>query len=410
MDSIFDYKISVQKNLILFVLCLSYSSFSFSQIEWKERAYFPGGGRSFATSFVIDGIAYICGGDGIESDIFWKYDPIYDRWDQVGKIPFNPYYTNSFVVNSKAYVINLHTEGGTNIWEYDPANNTWILKSEFPGERRSSAIAFSYENYGYYGLGSRNGKRKDLWRYDPKEDIWQRTQDFPVERSSPVVFKINNVPYVGLGDGYSPIGKEGLIDVYKFGAGESWLKIANFPGLPRQMAVGFSIGHKGYITTGLDLIDYNYLNDFWEYDSFTDTWKQLDDFPAEKRQAAVSFNIENRGFICTGYQSGILSINLYNDLWEYSSFNDIITDLSYSQKNRIEIFPNPFIRLVNIKNWKGTLEQLKVWTSDGKLIINEPNINKNSTQLDLSSYKSSIFLLEIDTETNKYRKILMRGQ
>ena len=46
---------------------------------------------------------------------------------------------------------------------------------------------------------------------------------------------------------------------------------------PRYGAVGFSIGSKGFIGTGVDFFG-NYYNDFWEYNPATNTWTQKANF------------------------------------------------------------------------------------------------------------------------------------
>lgn len=89
-----------------------------------------------------------------------------------------------------------------------------------------------------------------------------------------------------------------------------WMELSEFKGDIREDAVGFSIGNKGYITTGWNG---NYLNDVWEYDINNDSWQQKSDFPGEPRRWAISFSLNNKGYIGTGYSNnGVL-----NDIWEY---------------------------------------------------------------------------------------------
>ena len=77
----------------------------------------------------------------------------------------------------------------------------------------------------------------------------------------------------------------------------AWTQKADFGGGPREQAVGFSIGGKGYIGTG-----YNgpYRQDFWEYDPATNTWTQKADFGGTARYGAVGFSIGSKGYIGTG--------------------------------------------------------------------------------------------------------------
>lgn len=80
-------------------------------------------------------------------------------------------------------------------------------------------------------------------------------------------------------------------------------------------AVGFSIGTKGYIGTGLIYVDGKYIpkKDFWEYDPMTDSWTQKADLGGTARYFATGFSIGNLGYLGTGVGNGWLK-----DFWEYN--------------------------------------------------------------------------------------------
>ena len=95
------------------------------------------------------------------------------------------------------------------------------------------------------------------------------------------------------------------------GSGNNWIAKANFGGVTRRYAVGFSIGTKGYIGTGTDGTS---RDDFWEYDPTTNVWTQKANFAGGVRSNAVGFSIGTKGYVGTGYgASGIT-----NDFWEYN--------------------------------------------------------------------------------------------
>ena len=60
-----------------------------------------------------------------------------------------------------------------------------------------------------------------------------------------------------------------------FAAPDTWTQKADFGGTGRRYAVGFSIGSKGYIGTG---VASSLTKDFWEYDQAANTWTQKADF------------------------------------------------------------------------------------------------------------------------------------
>ncbi|HUM47640.1 MAG TPA: T9SS type A sorting domain-containing protein [Chitinophagales bacterium] len=97
---------------------------------------------------------------------------------------------------------------------------------------------------------------------------------------------------------------------------DTWTKKADFGGIARSEAIGFSINGKGYLGTG-----YNGSSkkDFWEYDPLSNNWKQLPDF-GTLRDEAVAFSIGNKGYVGTGWTSG-----LKKDFWEYDPVSEIWT-------------------------------------------------------------------------------------
>src|SRR5882724_5283840 len=82
-------------------------------------------------------------------------------------------------------------------------------------------------------------------------------------------------------------------------AQNTWTQKANFGGTARIEAVGFSIGTKGYIGTGV--VSGVGQQDFWEYDPATDVWTQKANFGGSGRSYAVGFSIGSKGYLGTGY-------------------------------------------------------------------------------------------------------------
>jgi len=97
----------------------------------------------------------------------------------------------------------------------------------------------------------------------------------------------------------------------------AWTQKADFGGVIRFGAVGFSIGSKGYLGTGGQWT-WAYYKDFWEYDPDNDTWTQKADFGGTARENAVGFSINSKGYIGTGYDS-----TYRKDFWEYDPVSNI---------------------------------------------------------------------------------------
>jgi N-acetylneuraminic acid mutarotase len=103
------------------------------------------------------------------------------------------------------------------------------------------------------------------------------------------------------------------------GTADSWYKMADFPGPQRVMATAFSIGAKGYLTTGNT---FNYLNDLWEYDPATNSWTQKANLPGNSRISAFSFSISRKGYVGAGQGTSPVALN---DFWEYDQATNLWT-------------------------------------------------------------------------------------
>jgi len=98
-------------------------------------------------------------------------------------------------------------------------------------------------------------------------------------------------------------------------AQDTWIQKADFGGVAREGATGFSIGSKGYIGLGAEYpISYK---DFWEYDPDANTWTQKADFGGHGRLYAVGFTIAGKGYVGTGQSGSFPNYTYYKDFWEY---------------------------------------------------------------------------------------------
>ena len=207
------------------------------------------------------------------------------------------------------------------------SQGAWTKKKDFTGPPKYLNVGFSIGSKGYIGTGrddaSGTNFSNNFWEWDPLTDVWTQKANFPgLGRAQALGFSIVNKGYIGLGFGNGGIlGGVGIYypDFWEWDqANNNWTKRADFPGLGREGVVGFSIGTKGYFGTGL----YGSLfNDFWEWDQGSDTWIRKADFPGEKRVHAVGFSIGTKGYIGTG-GDGNFNIE-YNDFWEWDQLSDL---------------------------------------------------------------------------------------
>jgi hypothetical protein len=197
-------------------------------------------------------------------------------------------------------------------------SGNWVTRNSFDGANRSEAVSFTIGNYAYLAGGWDGINRyNDMWQFDPTDSgIWTQMASMPAlnreggttKRSSAVGFSVNGFGY--LGTGYD--GRNFMNDFWQFDpVADSFVQKADFAGSPRFEAVGFGIENYGYLTTGYDGL--NPLKDFWRYDPSADVWIPKPSMGGEKRYSAVAFVRLNKAYVVTGLSYG----SPVNDFWRY---------------------------------------------------------------------------------------------
>lgn len=252
---------------------------------WKQKADFPTvKGRMKAVGFSIGKYGYM--GSGTEDGVtpladFYKYDPVANSWSPIaplgdGTTNYPRFDAVAFSFDNSAFVLT-----GTDaqnffgdVWQYDPVADQWSQRPNMPGTKRSQAVTWVHNGVGYLVTGYAPGGQwvigtacYDFWKFDPTQPGnagWRRLRD---------IYNTNSATY---DDAYTNI--------------------------IRYRAAGFVIngqttGDKAYITTGSNGTASVYT---WEYDFNTDLWTEKTPYEGAAREGAVGFTIGNRGFIATG--------------------------------------------------------------------------------------------------------------
>jgi N-acetylneuraminic acid mutarotase len=151
------------------------------------------------------------------------------------------------------------------------------------GIERQGAAGFSIGNKGYIGTGIHyigTGNYtflNDFWQYDPITDIWtQEANTGGLGRAYATGFSIGTMGYFGTGNNSTENGGQ-LKDFLEYNPEtNAWNQEATFTQIPRDFCIGFSIGTKGYLGTGV-VGTSTCVQDFWEYDQTANTWTQKTD-------------------------------------------------------------------------------------------------------------------------------------
>ena len=295
--------------------------------NWVKRSAFDGDGRAGAACFVINDTAFICTGYNgtIRFNDFWAFNVTNESWSQRATMPAAAIKRNSaaaFAIGTKGYIVggacdaNMGVNGKLqDTWEFDALTNMWTAtaKASLPDPNatvgsgaRYGAVGFTLNGKGYVCSGYTGTHTKDIYEYNQGSDSWMQKTSMPStdKRTGATVLVYDNKAYIvsGSSNGSS------VAEMYMFD-GTNWTKkrdIANtssetyddaYSSILRSDAVGFVIGTKGYITTG---INNSYNNTTWEYDFATDLWSKKTSFERAERSNAVSFTVKGRGFVALG--------------------------------------------------------------------------------------------------------------
>ena len=195
----------------------------------------------------------------------------------------------------------------------------WVRRGQFDGPARTAAVSFVINDVAYVGTGynkdllDENGKvlkgyLKDFWQFNmPAAEngnyYWTQVAALPGDyRAQAVGFNIGNKGYVGTG-----INQDGvyLKDFYEFD-GAAWTTRTPCPLSARIDAVGFGINGKGYITTGYDG---SYQKDIARFDPSNNTWTTagIPTLGGDKRRGAIALVYNNVAYVVTGASSAVAS-------------------------------------------------------------------------------------------------------
>lgn len=398
---------------IIFTALFNLTLFSLirSQGTWINKANFPGGQRSAVVGFSIGSKAYIgLGNDvpGIYTD-FWEWDKISDVWTQKSDFPAGPRSNVvCFTIGNKGY-IGLGTDS-TNfscqqLWEWDQTSDNWTQKANFPGPARSKAVGFAIGNMGYIGMGRVGGiLLKDFWEWDQTSDTWTQKANFAGRgRYGASGFSIGAKGFIALGadsidywSGYDIYTK----DFWEWNqTNDTWTKKADFGGVERYNAAGFSIGTKVYIGTGYHG-GCDAIQDFWEWDTATNIWTEKATYPGIGFAGLVGFSSGNKGYLGTGANCA----SNQQDFWEFDP--DVTVEIGkVSYSNSLYIYPNPTNGKFTIETTTKEKEIIEIFDLNGKLVFSQTLTEK--TNIDATGLNEGIYNLTIKSNISVSNKKLI---
>jgi hypothetical protein len=206
--------------------------------------------------------------------------------------------------------------------------NIWVRKSDYPGQRADfgpdHAHSFSLGGKGYYLTFD------GLWEFDPGADTWTKQSSVPAGVNAfGFCFTLGSKAYIGLGASAPGDDISGNKAVWEYdAASDTWTKKQDFPGSPRVVPFGFSIGNAGYIGGGDTLnagTEDNIVFDVWKYNPATDSWTRQSDFPGSRGVGLSAVSVNNSGYLVElGSNDPTAPIAEHKNIhaWKYDPAND----------------------------------------------------------------------------------------
>ena len=403
----------MKKIIFTLIFNASLSSLIHAQGNWTQKASFPGARRSNALGFSIGSKAYIgLGNDGtLAYTDFWEWDQSTNIWTQKANFPGAVRSCAvSFSIGNKGYFgtgMDSTTLFYKDFWEWNQASNTWTQKADLPAAARGSAVGFSIGNKGYEGTGISAGniRLKDFWEWDQTTNVWVQKADCGGRvREEATGFSIGGKGYIGLGIDSTDYWSGNALPAKDFWEWNQitdiWSQKADFGGVARREAAGFSIGSKGYIGTGAGAGSYNNTPDFWEWDTVTNVWTEKATYTGLGYAGVVGFSVGNKGYLGLGANFA----SSQQDFWEF----DPDVALEMDKVNYfciINVYPNPTNGKFIIETTAKENQAIQVYDLNGRLAFSK--IITHKTNIDATILNEGIYNLVIKSSEGIINKKLV---
>jgi len=404
-------------SLISFFAAGSFLFVLHAQNTWIDKAPYGGGVRDEASGFAIGTKGYIFSGNdtGTYYMDMWSWNSVTNVWDTAAAFPGGKRLgTESVSLNGYGYAIcgehpslcflstHAHTGGGVcagtfynDIFRYDPVSDTWANDTAFPGAARDFGVAVADPDDStiYYGTGNANDSAffSDWWAFYAPTHTWAQMANFPGgPRAFAVGFFSNGKIYVGTGDnGDSASG--GSNDFWQYTpSSNTWLRIADIPGIPLRNASAFSIGNFGYVCLGYNNAATTSAG--WRYNAVSNNWRPIANYGGGIMYDGVAFTIDSNGYVGTGYNDSTCS-----QFWEYTFDSSAALGISPAviKTTGLNLYPNPAKNIVNISssglnNLPGKLTLMDILGNT----VGAYSIN-TTTSIDVSKLNDGVYLYQL---------------
>jgi len=385
---------------IVFLYLCQFSLAVQSQEVWTQKTDFPGCPRLNPVNFALNGSAYIGGGftpfiGPVLSD-FWQYDPMLDTWTPLSNLPFS--FGVSLNINDTIYIITSFESSGIytyEFWKYNLQQDMWTFIVSFTNLGTENVLGgFTLNQKGYIILDDLFPR---LFEFEPLQNIFIEKTNLGITGfiDSFTTFAIQNSAFF-----FSGTTNQGFTnDLWEWNSlSNQWTQRTSLPALIRHNSSSISFDNNGFIMGGLHgNYPYTSLNDFWLYNSLSDTWTQLDDFGGLGRGYSICFILNNLAYFGLGANTACG----FTDFWSY----DLISEANSSFTNAIsKVFPNPADDKIFFQFFEPhhNCNSIKIYNSIGILMFSDILTGTNLYSLNINSLPSGFYTYTIYYDNHLY--------
>ncbi|MCB0477344.1 MAG: T9SS type A sorting domain-containing protein [Crocinitomicaceae bacterium] len=247
--------------------------YAFNHISesWFPIASLPiGQERQYACGFSINGKGYAFGGirGGQFLNDLWEYDPIVDQWTPKDTLPgIGRSGASCFILNGIAYILGGKTNNQNaikEVWSYDPMSNSWTQEGDLPIENwRGTACSNDQKGYLFGGVDDAGNYSNILHEFNPGTPSWNPLTSFSsVGRAYSKITILDSKVYLLFGT--DSIGNF-YNDLWQFDTlTTNWTSLDPLPSIPRRGGLIFRSNQSIFYSCGLDSTQ-NRTNETWKY-------------------------------------------------------------------------------------------------------------------------------------------------
>ena len=379
---------------------------------WQARTALPATGRVGAYSFVLNGTAYVGGGDANTGSLndLWAYDATTDSWTARAALPaVGRGAASVFVLGGRAYVTCGESTDSSgrptdlnDLWTYDPVTNTWTGRAPLPGPVRVGAYAFALGGKGYVGGGGAYATQPtqftDCWVFDPATGQWTAAPAAPLAATTiSASFALGGYGYVAGGLDVSTLTSSAVISqqVWRFDpTAQQWTQQADLP-TPRAYAGCFTAGGYAYVAEGIENFGAALVptHDVLRYDPAADTWTVLPPLPgASGRLVPFGFALGATAYAGSGQET--TTGMPFNDFW---ALPNLLTGLpAAAPPAAFTLVPNPATGAVRLSG--APAGPVQVFDATGRLVRTASRApGESETSLDLTGLTLGLYSVRCGT-------------